>query len=447
MACFTLEKMAQGGIYDQVGGGFCRYSVDARWLIPHFEKMLYDNGPLLALYADAWRVSPRDLFKQVADGTATWVMREMQSGEGGYFSSLDADSEGEEGKFYTWDPDEAQSLLTAAEFDDFARYSGLDKPGNFEGRWHLYVAQTPEEIARTTGRDINGIKQRLHSAREKLFQVRERRIWPGRDDKILTSWNALMIKGMSVAAMRLQEPDYYRSAQRCLEFIHANLWNGERLAATYKDGRARLNAYLDDYAFLIDAIVHLLSYRWSGRWLDFAMKLADTLIEQFFDDEAGGFFFTSHDHETLLQRRKDFTDDSLPSGNGMAALALLKLGHLTGRQDYLDAAERTLKSGWSMIERLPHACTALLTALQEYNQPRQVIILRGQEETITHWQQQIEPLLNVRSLIFAIPSTEKGLPDLINDKKTDQAATAFICTGFKCLEPVSDLAELQRLLQ
>ena len=447
MAYFTLEKMAEGGIYDQVGGGFCRYSVDAQWRIPHFEKMLYDNGPLLGLYANAWRSNRRELFRQVARGTAEWVMREMQSGEGGFYSSLDADSEGEEGKFYTWEPGEAHRLLTEAEFDDFAPYSGLDRPDNFEGRWHLYVAQSPEEIARRSGRDVAEIARNLQSAREKLFTERERRVRPGRDDKILTSWNALMLKGMSVAAMRLQEPDCYQSALRCLEFIHANLWDGKRLAATYKDGRARLNAYLDDYAFTIDAIIHLLACRWSGKWLGFAMQLADTLLEQFFDGEEGGFFFTSHDHETLLQRRKDFTDDSMPSGNGVAALSLLALGHLTGRRDYLDAAEQTLKCAWGLLQRAPHACAALLGALMEYDNPGRVIILRGEEETITEWQQQVEPLLDVRSLVFAIPSAETDLPDLVSEKKTDQAATAFICTGFQCLEPVSDFEELRRELE
>ena len=206
MAYFTLEKMAEGGIYDQVGGGFCRYSVDARWRIPHFEKMLYDNGPLLGLYANAWRSNRRELFRQVARDTAAWVMREMQSEEGGFYSSLDADSEGEEGKFYTWEPGEAHRLLTEAEFGDFASWSGLDRPDNFEGRWHLYVAQRPEEIARRTGREPEEITRNLQSAREKLFTEREGRVRPGRDDKILTSWNALMLKGMSVAAMRLQEP-------------------------------------------------------------------------------------------------------------------------------------------------------------------------------------------------------------------------------------------------
>ena len=446
MAYFTLEKMAEGGIYDQVGGGFCRYSVDARWRIPHFEKMLYDNGPLLGLYANAWRSSRRDLFRQVARGTAGWVMREMQAGEGGFYSSLDADSEGEEGKFYTWEPGEAHRLLTDAEFNDFAAWSGLDRPDNFEGRWHLYVAQTPEEIARGSGRDLAEIARNLDSAREKLFAERERRVRPGRDDKILTSWNALMLKGMSIAAVRLQEPEYYQSALRCLEFIHANLWDGKRLAATCKDGRARLNAYLDDYAFLIDAVIHLLACKWSGRWLGFAMELADTLLEQFFDREQGGFFFTAHDHETLLQRRKDFTDDSLPSGNGMAALSLLMLGHLTGRRDYLDAAEQTLKCAWGMLQRAPHACAALLLALMEYDNPGRVVVLRGEEETITQWQQEIEPLLDVRSLVFAIPAAETGLPDLINEKTTGQAATAFICTGFTCLEPISDLGELKKVL-
>ena len=446
MACFTLEKMAEGGIYDHVGGGFCRYSVDSRWNIPHFEKMLYDNGPLLGLYANAWRISGHELFRQAARGTAAWVMREMQSAEGGYFSSLDADSEGEEGKFYTWEPGEVQRLLSEAEFDDFARYSGLDKPDNFEGRWHLFVAESPDAIARASGTDSGEIQQRLQSAREKLFREREKRIRPGLDDKILTSWNALMLKGMSVAATRLEEPEYYRSALRCLEFIHARLWDGNRLAATCKDGKAHLNAYLDDYAFLIDAIIHLLACRWSGKWLGFAMQLADTLLAQFFDDDAGGFFFTSHDHETLLQRRKDFTDDSLPSGNGMAALALLNLGHLTGRQDYLEAAEKTLKTAWGLLQRAPHACAALLAALLEYHDPRRVIILRGREESISDWQRQVEPLLDLRSLVFAIPSAETGLPELLNEKRTDQAATAFVCTGFQCLNPVSDLAELQRVM-
>ena len=447
MTRFTLEKMARGGIYDQVGGGFCRYSVDAEWRIPHFEKMLYDNGPLLALYANAWRISGDELFRQTARGTADWVMREMQSAEGGFYSSLDADSEGEEGKYYTWEPGEAHRLLSEAEFDDFVGYSGLDRPDNFEGRWHLYVAETPEEIARKSSRDPGEVERNLQSARAKLFTERERRVRPGRDDKILTSWNALMLKGMSVAALRLQEPGYYDSAQRCLEFIHANMWDGKRLAATSKDGRAHLNAYLDDYAFLIDAIIHLLACKWSGKWLAFTMQLADTLLEQFYDREAGGFFFTSHDHEALLQRRKDFTDDSLPSGNGGAALALLLLGHLAGRQDYLDAAEKTLKCGWSTLERMPHACTALLTALLEYDSPRRVVILRGEGETIAHWQQEIEPLLDVRSLVFAIPSAATDLPDLIGEKKTDAAATAFICTGFQCLEPVSNLTELQQVIR
>ena len=447
MALFTLEKMAQGGVYDQVGAGFYRYSVDAHWRIPHFEKMLYDNGPLLGLYANAWRSSRRRLFQQVARDTAAWVMREMQSRQGGFYSSLDADSEGEEGKFYTWKPDEAQRLLSEVEFKDFAQYSGLDRPDNFEGRWHLYVAQGPEELARRSGRDPEEITQNLLSAREKLFAERERRVRPGRDDKILTSWNALMLKGMSIAALRLQEPGYYRSALRCLEFIHANLWDGKRLLATCKDGRARLNAYLDDYAFLIDAIIHLLACKWSGKWLGFAMQLADTLLEQFFDREQGGFFFTSHDHETLLQRRKDFTDDSLPSGNGVAALSLLVLGHLVGRRDYLDAAEQTLKCAWGLLQRAPHACAALLLALLEYDNPGRVVVLRGEEEAITGWQQQVEPLLERRSLVFAIPSAETGLPALLGEKQTDEAATAFICTGFTCLEPVSDLEELRRKIQ
>ncbi len=447
MARFTLEKMALGGLYDQLGGGFYRYSVDARWHIPHFEKMLYDNGPLLGLYANAWHVKPCDLFWRVVHETAAWVMREMQAAGGGLFSSLDADSEGEEGKFYAWDPAAARALLTRAEFDVFARRSGLDQPSNFEGRWHLYAAMSAEEIARADGREPAAVEDVLRGAAAKLLQVREQRVRPGRDEKILTSWNALAIKGLTVAARRLHRPDYHQAAVHCLEFVHARLWDGRKLAATCKDEQARLNAYLDDYAFLLDAVLHVLCCQWSGKWLGFALQLADTLLEQFFDEADGGFFFTSHDHERLLQRRKDFMDDSLPSGNGAAALSLLILGHLAGRRDYLDAARKTLEAGRGLLERAPQACTAMAAALLEYTEPRQVIILRGREQTLTQWRRRIEIDLDVRSLVFAVAETEQGLPDLIKEKKPQGPATAFICKGFQCLAPVSDLDELQRLLR
>ena len=446
MATFTIEKMAQGGIYDHLGGGFCRYAVDALWRIPHFEKMLYDNGPLLALCANAARLSGEARFARAAQETAAWALREMQAPEGGFFSSIDADSEGEEGKFYTWTPEQARALLSADEYACFAPRFGLDQPANFEGKWHLYRAQSVAQTAQVAAHPPAEVERLLHSAAGKLFAAREERIRPGRDEKILTSWNAMMIKGLSVAALRLGQTDCQVAAERCLRFVHDRLWDGERLAATYKDGQARLNAYLDDYAFLIDAIVYALSCRWSGAWLRFAMALADKLLERFFDSKKGGFFFTSHDHEALLQRRKDFVDDSLPSGNGVAAAALFRLGHLTGRQHYLDAAEQTLKAGLGSMERMPQACDAMLLALLEYAAPRTTVILRGQEAVITDWQRQLQQRPDIRSLIFAIPDTAQGLPELLAEKNTKLPAVAFVCQGFQCLAPVSDLEALQTLL-
>ena len=339
MAETTLQHMAVGGIYDHLGGGFCRYAVDERWLIPHFEKMLYDNGSLLAVYAQAWQLTGDPGYRRVAAETAAWVMRDMQSPDGGYYSSLDADSEGEEGRFYLWTREQARAVLSEQEYSLFARCYGLDGSPNFEGRWHLHITESVEEAAAALSLSLDQAETLLRSAREKLLAVRNGREWPGRDEKILTAWNALMIRGMAVAAARLAAPEYLDSALRALDYVETTLWRNGRLLATGRHNRARLNAYLDDYAFLIDAVLCVLNVRWDTARLEFATALADALLDQFYDGDGGGFYFTSRDHESLLQRRKDFMDDALPSGNGVATDALLRLGHLTGRRDYLDAAD------------------------------------------------------------------------------------------------------------
>jgi uncharacterized protein YyaL (SSP411 family) len=246
MAVYTLEKMARGGIYDHLGGGFCRYAVDALWMIPHFEKMLYDNAQLLPLYAQAWHAIGTPLFLRTALDTADWVMREMQSPEGGYYSALDADSEGEEGKFYVWSREEVRALLDDDEYSVFAPRFGLDREANFEGRWHLRIAATVTEIARTNGESEEIIRRRLDAARAKLHAARARRIAPGRDEKILTAWNGLMLHGMATAARLLENPALLDSAERALAFVRTHLWSNGRLLASYKDGRAHLSAYLDD---------------------------------------------------------------------------------------------------------------------------------------------------------------------------------------------------------
>jgi hypothetical protein len=447
MLGLTLRKMALGGIYDHLGGGFCRYSVDAQWMIPHFEKMLYDNGPLLALYAEAWRFSGEPLCKRVAEETGAWVMREMQSPEGGYYSTLDADSEGEEGKFYIWTPDTARSLLDPEEYAVFAPRFGLDRAANFEGHWHLHVFRDVEAIAESAGMDRRQVEQRLASARAKLFAVREQRVWPGRDEKILTAWNGLMIRGMAITGRYLGRADFVASAERALDFIRSRLWRDGRLLATYKDGQARLTAYLDDYAFLIDGILELLQVRWRDGDLDFAVQLAEVLLEHFQDDRKGGFYFTADDHEALIQRPKPLFDDALPSGNGIAAQVLLKLGHVLGSMPYLVAAERTLKSAWPSIEQMPTACNALLLAMEDYYQPGQIIILRGPRESLAPWWECCAQDYVPGRLTLAIPNDARTLPGLLAERKASATPLAYICSGTQCSSPMASLDELRERLR
>ena len=384
MARFTLHAMASGGIYDQLGGGFCRYSVDEYWMIPHFEKMLYDNGQLQALYTDAAVAMNDSAFRRIAHETGDWVMREMQSAEGGYFSALDADSEGEEGKFYVWTPDEMKTLLTPDEYAVLAPVYGLDRPPNFENHfWNLHVFQSPAGVVKSLDLDGERAATLLTEARRKLLTARDRRVRPGCDDKVLTSWNGLMIKGMARAGRLLERPDFIVSAERAFDFIRSTLWKNGRLLASYKDGRAHLNAYLDDYAFLIDAGLELLQARWRDGDLQFLVELAETLLDHFEDKTSGGFFFTSDDHEKLIHRPKPSSDDAIPSGNGVAAQVLLRLGHLLGATHFLDAAHNTLTALWRDIERSPSACNSLLMAVDEYLHPGEIIVIRGMGQPLT----------------------------------------------------------------
>ncbi|MDQ5910151.1 MAG: uncharacterized protein QG599_2247 [Pseudomonadota bacterium] len=366
----TLGKMARGGIYDHLGGGFYRYSVDAEWQIPHFEKMLYDNGPLLALYAQAWQATGDARLRTVAEETGAWLIREMQAPEGGYYATLDADSEGEEGRFYLWTPEQVRELLNVEEYAALAVCYGLELPPNFEGSaWHLRLTAEPMELAQRLRVEPTQVNAWLTSARNELFTVRSQRIWPGRDEKILTAWNGLAIRGMAVAGRLLERNDFVASAERALDFIQTRLWQNGRLLAVHKDGQSRLNAYLDDYAFLIDGVLELRECRCREGDLDFAQALADVLLDQFEDRTAGGFYFTAHDHEPLIQRPKPPHDDALPSGNGVAAQVLLKLGRLTGEDRYRQAAERTLHWAWPTLRQIPTACSALLMALADNLEP------------------------------------------------------------------------------
>ena len=447
MAVFSLEKMARGGVFDQLGGGFCRYSVDERWMIPHFEKMLYDNGALLALYGEAWAATANPLFERTCRQTANWVMREMQAPEGGYWSSLDADSEGEEGKFYVWTPIEVRAAIGEQDYAVFSRRYGLDRPANFEGKdWHLHVYRSRAQLAEEFSLAPEAVEQALARSHEILLTVREKRVHPGRDDKVLTSWNGLMIRGMAMAGRYLDEPGWIESAQRSLDFIRATLWKDGRLLATYKDGRAHLNAYLDDYVYLIDGVLELLQARWRDGDLAFAIELAEAVLAHF-QDPAGGFFFTSDDHETLIHRPKPDHDDATPSGNGIAAKVLGRLGHILGETRYLEAADNTLKSLWAGIESMPHAHTSLLLALEESLLGFQTVIIRGDGDALEDWRRRAASVYAPSRFTLAIPATASGLPAQLAERKPAGDVVAYICSGLVCGEPVTGLESFNSLLR
>ena len=436
IARVTLARMCEGGIYDQLGGGFCRYSTDVRWTIPHFEKMLYDNGPLLGLLADAWVHTREELFARCAAETAGWIMREMQSPQGGYYSSLDADSEHEEGKFYVWTREEVASLLTPAEYAVAAAHYGLDQPPNFENRyWHLRVAAPSSD------------ESLLQSGRRKLLAARERRVRPGRDEKILVSWNALAIRGMAHAGRVLGRPEWIASARRALGFIRAAMWREGRLLATCKDGRAHLKAYLDDYAFVLAAALELLQERFETEGLAFACQLADVLLEQFEDADAGGFYFTAGDHEQLVQRPKPPHDNATPSGNAVAAWGLGRLAAITGEERYARASERTLELFYPQMRDYPAGFAAMAIALDEKLQPPRMLILRGRGEALPAWQAELARQVLPGLTVLAVPDGMPGLGALLDKPARPEPVNAWLCQGVTCLAPMSDLVHLKKTLK
>jgi uncharacterized protein len=445
MASLTLTRMAQGGIYDQLGGGFARYSVDGFWMIPHFEKMLYDNAQLLCVYARAALATGEALFARAARETADWALRDMRSPEGGFYSSLDADSQGHEGKFYVWSQAEIQPLLTAQEYSAFAPRFGLDRPANFEGRWHLHTYEPIDAIAARLRESPQTVTALIESSRAKLLKTRNARVWPARDEKILTSWNALMIKGLAIASRVLKRPDLADAAFAAADFIGHHLWRDGRLLATYKDGRAHLPAYLDDYAFLADALLELLQTRWRSRDLAFAQELAEVLLTQF-EDPQGGFFFTARDHETLIHRSKSYADESSPSGNGAAASVLCRLGFLLAETRYLDAAERAVRSAWPAMQDYPLAHMSLINCLEDVLEPLQILVIRGAAPSAAHWATELGVRYAPTRMILAIPSDAQDLPPALAAKLVDQETVAYLCSGMTCTAPLTNLEDTSRIL-
>jgi uncharacterized protein YyaL (SSP411 family) len=370
-------------------------------------------------------------------------MREMQSPLGGYYASLDADSEGEEGRFYLWTPAEVADLLDPDENKVFAARFGLDRAANFEGRWHLHTYTDTAQIAQQSGIAAREVRRLLLNARRKLLAARDKRVRPGRDDKILTSWNALVIKGMAVAGRSLDRPEWVDSAQRALRYLADQHWRDGRLLASSRDGKAQLNAYLDDHAYLIDAILALLQARWDSDQLDFAVHLADRLLAHFQDAEHGGFFFTSDDHETLVHRPKPLADDAMPSGNGVAVEALQQLTALTGEPRFATAAERALRAAWHAIERASYAHVGLLEGLRHHLEPPEQLVIRGAGNELKAWRRTADASYLPGRTVYAIPSSASGLPPALEEKTARDGETrAYRCRGTHCEPPITQADRL-----
>ena len=438
MVSLTLTRMAEGGIYDQLGGGFCRYSVDRYWQIPHFEKMLYDNGPLLALFAQAFLATGDELFGRIANETADWILSDMQSPEGGFYSTRDADSEGGEGLYYVWTPDEVRALLDSESYTLFAAHFGLNADANFEGKWHLSVRKLIKTIAEETGREKSSITKNIDAARKILLQSRSQRIAPGRDEKQLTSWNALAIRGLAIAGNILKRPDLIGAATTAADFIDRELIRDGRLLASHKEGESRFPAYLDDHAFMLDALLYLLQASWNKRHLDLAIRLADLMLDHFYDNDSGGFYFTADDHESLMHRPKPLADEAMPSGNGIAALALQRLGYLLGESRFLEAAEGTLRNAWRAMAEHPHGHVSLITALEEYLTPPEIIIIRGEVDEIHRWRDTATTNYAPRRLVFPITENAENLPGALAERRAIEDQTiAYRCLGSHCSLPIN----------
>ncbi len=442
ISALSQTRMSQGGMFDQVGGGFFRYCVDRQWEIPHFEKMLYDNAMLLELYAASWQTTGEPLFESTANATANWLLRDMRHSGGGFFATLDADSDVGEGAFYTWTPEEIREQLDATDYHIAEAWFGLAQPANFEGRWHLQARGDATAIAETFSLPDTQLRERIEQICKQLRDARNTRPAPGRDEKVLTAWNAMTIKSLAQASRAIGRADLQAAAARCAGFLLDNLWEDNRLLASWQEGGATLPAYLDDYALLIDALVELLQNEWRGEWLTWATALSDILLEQFEDTDNGGFFFTAHDHEALMYRPKPIADDATPAGNAVAVRALLRMGHLLGESRYLDAAERALHFAASAISEFPQAHVTFIEAQVEYLAEIEVIILRGEPDLIREWQTSAQKIYAPSRLVYAI-GDDGALPEALALRTAPASgALAYVCRGHQCLATIDNWRDL-----
>ncbi|MEK6283498.1 MAG: thioredoxin domain-containing protein [Acidobacteriota bacterium] len=449
----TTQKMAEGGIYDHLGGGFHRYSTDARWLVPHFEKMLYDNALLSRLYLHLYQTTHHELARRVAEGTLDYVVREMTDAAGGFYSTQDADSEGVEGKFFVWTLGEINDLLGETDAALFAAYYNVTQNGNFEGENILNVTRGLAEVARAQDVTIEQLSDVLDRGRRILFEAREQRIKPARDEKVLTAWNGLMLASFAEAGAILNRPDYTEIATRNARFILDNLRRGGLVLRTFKDDQAKLNAYLEDYAFYIDGLLTLFETTGGLPWLEEATALTETMISEFWDEQEGGFFYTGRSHERLIVRSKDFFDNATPSGNSVAAEVLLRIGLLTDNADYQRRAATILRLTATAIGRYPSGFGRMLGALDFYlGKPKEIAIIGSpdSEDTQALQNEVWQTYLPNKVIALAAPgdTAASQLSPLLRDRtQLAGRATAYVCESFTCKQPVTTAGELASQLQ
>jgi uncharacterized protein len=447
----TLRAMANGGMYDQVGGGFHRYSTDSVWLVPHFEKMLYDNALLAPVYLDAYKVTGDSFYRRIATETLDYVLREMTDPSGGFYSTQDADSEGEEGKFFVWTPSELREVL-GEDAALIGAYYGVTETGNFEGSNILHVGKPAERFAQEHGLGLEELDSRLGEARAKLYEARERRIHPGLDDKVLTAWNGLMQRAFAEAAVAFDSDAYREAARRNADFLLGSMRLNGRLLRTWKDGVARLNGYLEDYSCLIDALMATHAATFEPRYLASAVELANEMIDLFWDDDVKGFFDTGRDHETLITRPRDFFDNATPSGTSVAIDALLRLAELTGNAGFEEHATTCLRTMTPFIEQAATAFGRLLGALEFYLARSQelAVVTPGQGNGATA-RDLIDPLRLLYApnllMVGAAEGEAADLTPLLRDRSAlNGAPTAYVCERFVCQAPTTDPAELREQL-
>ncbi len=447
----TCEKMANGGMYDQLGGGFHRYSTDARWLVPHFEKMLYDNALLSKLYLHYYQVSGNPFARRVTEGILDYVLREMTHELGGFFSSQDADSEGHEGKFFVWSEAEITELLGNDDARQFNAYYDITQQGNFEGKNIPNVPHSREEVAASLNVSAERLDEVLARGARILFEQRESRIKPHRDEKILTAWNGLMLASFSEAGAVLERDDYTAAASRNAQFLLTNMRKEGLLLRSWKDGRAKFNGYLEDYAFLIDGLLVLYETTGVFQWFEEALALTNTMIDEFWDDNEGGFFFTGKSHENLIVRSKDYFDNATPSGNSVAADVLQRIALLTDNANFRNRAVTILSQIAEPARRYPTGFGRALCAIDFYlSEPKEIALIRGEMSDTRKLADEVwKRYLPSKVVAMADPGDSRAaavIPLLKDRLLVGNKATAYVCERQSCSAPVTDSAALAELL-